>query len=214
METEKSRYNYYLSYWESMKALPTDREKVEFTEIINKVQFFEEHIDRIKPRSKNVQLLFASIKHSLKSSIKGYCDKKVIDYDGLFTPPYEPPYQPPYQPPYEGAYQPPCHERVKSKEKGTMSKEKKKTYGEFNNILLTIEEHTKLEVIYKTRINTAMDKLSSYIESSGKVYKSHYAVLGKTQWVYKDVMANSGGELDKDTNDLLQMALEANNGTN
>ena len=52
----------------------------------------------------------------------------------------------------------------------------KKSYGEFNNVLLTDEEFKKLQERfndYKQRI----ERLSSYIASSGKKYKSHYAVI-------------------------------------
>lgn len=56
------------------------------------------------------------------------------------------------------------------------SVKEKKPYGEFNNVLLTDEEYQKLKtrfIDYETRIQ----KLSSYIASSGKRYKSHYATI-------------------------------------
>lgn len=50
----------------------------------------------------------------------------------------------------------------------------KERYGEFKNVLLTPEEYAKLE---KSNLLTYIDKLSSYIASKGKKYKSHYATI-------------------------------------
>lgn len=51
---------------------------------------------------------------------------------------------------------------------------KKKSYGEFNNVLLTDEEYNKLE---QANLINYIDTLSMYIESTGKKYKSHYATI-------------------------------------
>lgn len=53
-------------------------------------------------------------------------------------------------------------------------KNKKEKYGEFNNVLLTKEEYAKLE---KSNLLTYIERLSSYIASTGKKYKSHYATI-------------------------------------
>ena len=52
-------------------------------------------------------------------------------------------------------------------------KEREK-YGEFNNVLLTNEEYHKLE---RANLLPYIEKLSSYIASKGKKYKSHYATI-------------------------------------
>lgn len=64
----------------------------------------------------------------------------------------------------------------------------KKCYGEFANVLLTDEQYQKLKEIYYHHLSNAIETLSTYIESSGKKYKSHYAVLGKHNWVYKKLV--------------------------
>lgn len=64
----------------------------------------------------------------------------------------------------------------------------KKSYGEFANVLLTDEQYKKLSEIYCQHLSEAIETLSTYIESSGKKYKSHYAVLGKHNWVYKKLV--------------------------
>lgn len=50
----------------------------------------------------------------------------------------------------------------------------KNIYGEFKNVLLTDEEYAKLE---KSNLLPYIEKLSSYIASKGKKYKSHYATI-------------------------------------
>lgn len=50
----------------------------------------------------------------------------------------------------------------------------KERYGEFNNVLLTDEEYHKLE---QANLLPYIEKLSSYIASKGKKYKSHYATI-------------------------------------
>lgn len=50
----------------------------------------------------------------------------------------------------------------------------KKSYGQFNNVLLTDEEYAKLE---KSNLLSYIETLSSYIASKGKKYKSHYATI-------------------------------------
>ena len=77
------------------------------------------------------------------------------------------------------------------KEKTKKPKEEKQkiSFGEFQNIFLTQPEIDKLKVLYinETKFNEGIEILSSYKESSGKKYKSDYAVLNKSNWVYKKV---------------------------
>ena len=61
------------------------------------------------------------------------------------------------------------------KDKKKVIKEKK-PYGEFNNVLLTDEEHNKLKERF-TDYEERIQRLSQYIASSGKRYKSHYATI-------------------------------------
>jgi hypothetical protein len=68
--------------------------------------------------------------------------------------------------------------------------------GKFNNVYITEEQYESLTIEYLTQSNLALgiEKLSAYIEGSGKKYKSHYAVLGSSQWVYKDIMKPRGSQ--------------------
>lgn len=54
----------------------------------------------------------------------------------------------------------------------------KNSYGEFQNVRMTTEEFEKLvQAEGAERANALIDELSSYLASSGKRYKSHYATL-------------------------------------
>ena len=53
---------------------------------------------------------------------------------------------------------------------------KKSPYGDFSNVLLTDDEYSKLVRDY-TDYEDRIQKLSYYIESTGKKYKSHYATV-------------------------------------
>ena len=83
--------------------------------------------------------------------------------------------------------------QLKTKEQS--QKEEKKSFGEFSNVFLADKEIQKLKVLYRfeVKFNEAIEILSSYKESSGKKYKSDYAVLNRSNWVYKKVFPNGGG---------------------
>ena len=62
-------------------------------------------------------------------------------------------------------------------------KQVKHKYGEYNNVLLTDDELEKLKAEYSD-LDDRIERLSSYIASTGKVYKSHYATI--RNWARKD----------------------------
>ena len=54
----------------------------------------------------------------------------------------------------------------------------KNSYGEFGNVKMTTAEFEKLvQAVGAERANALIEELSSYLASSGKRYKSHYATL-------------------------------------
>jgi len=79
-----------------------------------------------------------------------------------------------------------------NQKKKLKKEEEKFSFGEFKNVFLTQTEIEKLKALYKTenKFNEGIEILSSYKESSGKKYKSDYAVLNKSNWVYKKVFPN------------------------
>lgn len=56
--------------------------------------------------------------------------------------------------------------------------------GKYNNVLLTQEEAAKLAKEYPAEAAGMIEKLSEYMETTGKKYANHYAVLCK--WIRED----------------------------
>ena len=86
----------------------------------------------------------------------------------------------------------------KNIEKEIYKEKDKKSYGEFNNVLLTDEEYHKLE---ESNLLTYIEKLSSYIASKGKKYKSHYATI--LTWNRTDKKDTTGSKKEKIVPDWL-----------
>lgn len=63
------------------------------------------------------------------------------------------------------------------------SKPVKHKYGEYKNVLLTDEELQKLKTEFSD-YESRIESLSSYVASTGKKYKSHYATI--RNWARKD----------------------------
>lgn len=84
MNEHKKKINYYKSFYDVSKKL-NQKQFYEFNMAIYEVMFFEKDIETVSFSDNIVELLWASIKHSLSSSIEGYCCKQNIDYKGLFN---------------------------------------------------------------------------------------------------------------------------------
>jgi len=80
----KLSIKYYRSFYEISKEL-NQKQFYEFNIAVCGVLFYEKHIDNIQFKDNLLQMLWISIKHSIKASINGYCSKKNIDYDSLFA---------------------------------------------------------------------------------------------------------------------------------
>ncbi len=78
-------------------------------------------------------------------------------------------------------------ESTQSKLKETKVKEKKEDtlkYGQFENVLLSIDEHDKLIERFGPSTNAHIESLSIGIKSKGYKYKSHYATI--LNWARRD----------------------------
>ena len=65
------------------------------------------------------------------------------------------------------------------------SRSKKSAYGKWNNVLLTESEYKSLLQEHGKQIaEDSIAKLDNYIETSGKSYRNHYAVISK--WISED----------------------------
>ncbi len=75
----------------------------------------------------------------------------------------------------------------------SQSKNSKQAFGEFQNVLLTSEELDKLKARFGKQTENYIERLSNYVVSTGKRYKSRYATI--LNWVQKDNQNNKiGGE--------------------
>ena len=71
-------------------------------------------------------------------------------------------------------------------------KDEKLAYGKFKHVLLTVRELEALKQDYPTAWKDYIDRLDTYVESTGKSYQSHYAtILG---WMRKDGIAPVGSK--------------------
>jgi len=60
----------------------------------------------------------------------------------------------------------------------------KHKHGEYKNVLLTDEELAKLRALFPLDLPARIERLSEYIASTGKKYKSHYATI--RSWANRD----------------------------
>ncbi len=83
----------------------------------------------------------------------------------------------------------------------------KHKYGEYQNVLLTDEELEKLKAEYFD-YEERIERLSSYVASTGKSYKSHYATI--RNWARKDAEKKPANyqEKPKNSNDAFMSKLQ------
>jgi len=81
---DKKVIKYYASFYEVSKEL-NQKQFYEFNSAIFSVMFYERHIDDIIFEDKLLAIAWASIKHSLKASIDGFCSKNGVDYNDTLT---------------------------------------------------------------------------------------------------------------------------------
>lgn len=69
-------------------------------------------------------------------------------------------------------------------------------YGEYNNVLLSDEDMEKLKEEFPSDYEERIERLSSYIASSGKSYKNHLATI--RNWARKDKKEEKADSFDTD----------------
>lgn len=175
--TDKKVINYYLSFYEVSKDL-TEKQFYQFNMAIFKVMFFDEHIDNITFDDKVLSLLWKSVKHSIEASIKGYCDKKNIPYNDLFTP---------LSNPLDNPLSNNANE--KGNKKLEISNEKK----EFSFSLSKETQYENVSREYKEKLKEEIEKLNlslSYEDFTdsliAKGYKYKNFLLAYKTWCKKD----------------------------
>jgi hypothetical protein len=82
----------------------------------------------------------------------------------------------------------PIDSSIRDNSSNTDTNVSKKRYGEFKNVHLTDDEHSKLaERMGADRLESGINILDAYIEQKGKRYKSHFAVMKEGGWVWERV---------------------------
>jgi len=80
-------------------------------------------------------------------------------------------------------------------------------YGEYSNVLLSDAEYQKLQEEFPTDYRERIERLSGYIASTGKKYKSHLATI--RNWAKKDAeQPVYGGQAQQDGWDYINAVAE------
>lgn len=79
---------------------------------------------------------------------------------------------------------PPSQSESEISGKKKSAKPVKHKHGEYSNVLLTDEELEKLRELFPHDLQARIERLSEYIASTGKSYKSHFATI--RSWAKKD----------------------------
>ena len=85
-------------------------------------------------------------------------------------------------------------------------------YGEYKNVYLSDAEFAKLQAEYPDTYKSKIERLSSYMESSGKVYQNHFATI--RNWAEKDKEKKKAEQQKKDmpySNPFLKILREGEN---
>ena len=82
-------------------------------------------------------------------------------------------------------------EREIKNKSGKAAKQPRHKYGEYNNVLLSDTDLEKLKSEYPDEWEQLIERLSSYIASTGKTYKNHLATI--RNWKRRDKGGNNNG---------------------
>lgn len=79
-----------------------------------------------------------------------------------------------------------CPPEIKIEKESDIKKEsERELYGRYRNVSLTISEYEQLKCDYPIYADKYIEKLSAYMESTGKAYNSHSATI--RSWLKKDI---------------------------
>jgi len=138
--------NFYRSHYEQTKLL-NKTQKCDIFTAICEVQFLEKHIDDIVFINKITQLVWIGIKHSLLTSIDGYCSKMKIDYEDTLA---------------KGVHKEVGNkEKKKAKSKDKDNKEEKK-------------EDTSFSILIQSETESDAQRVASYLLKKILVHKPNF----------------------------------------
>lgn len=85
----------------------------------------------------------------------------------------------------------------KAEKKPKTKPEKKQKYGQYENVFLSDTEIAILKTEYPGEYLEKIERLSEYIESTGKKYKNHFAAV--RAWLRQDTKPNTQNSYDLDS---------------
>lgn len=88
---------------------------------------------------------------------------------------------------------PPKRKEENRKEVEEKRKEEKRARGEYNNVFLSDDEMEKLKTEYPSDYEQRIEKLSAYMESTGKKYKNHLATIRNWARMDNERQKSNGG---------------------
>lgn len=81
-----------------------------------------------------------------------------------------------------------------TKETNNEKKKERHRYGQYQNVLLTDEEHEKLMAEFPSDYEQRVDRLSEYMASTGKSYKNHLITI--RCWAHRETPKKQGYSRD------------------
>ncbi len=93
----------------------------------------------------------------------------------------------------------------KERDRENPPSQEKQNYGEYGNVLLTDEDIELLKAEFSD-YEARIERLSSYIESSGKTYNNHLAVI--RTWAREEIEKRKQGNGSFDTDEFFNAALK------
>ena len=93
--------------------------------------------------------------------------------------------------------------RKEKKEKRKEGEEEKEFFGDYNNVLLTEDEYSNLMQLFPSDYLERINRLSSYMKSTGKTYDDHFATI--KFWAEQDKKKQPAPSQQHCSNPFLQM---------
>ena len=98
-------------------------------------------------------------------------------------------------------------DKEKDKKRGKDKKPTRHKYGEYKNVLLSDEDMEKLKTEFPTNFDERIERLSSYMASTGKSYKNHLATI--RNWARKENVTPKAQNKPKNANDDFMSKLQS-----
>lgn len=97
-------------------------------------------------------------------------------------------------------------DKKREEKKEIRREEEKEYYGEYNNVLLSDEEYSRLTQLFPSDYLERIERLSKYMKSTGRTYDDHFATI--ELWAEQDKKKQSAPSQQGCSNPFLKMMKE------